>query len=278
MSTTNLFVNTIRVTRQAIPDLLLKNGKRNGSIWKKEALRAATTVGSLLESIQAVPSHTILLGQCEDGFPFMMELGEPELGAILIGCDAGCGKTHQLQVMVDSAIRINSPHDVQIAILSPNPGEWESLQSNGASKKYIQDILAWYDNNAERTIEELTLLAEARRQGGERLGTDILLIMDDLKYIEDLSYEAQVNLHWLLEYGSQSGVWVIGTIDADLSKGFCYWIDTFRTRIIGRVLSSEDADILAMRSDSKASDLGHGMFKVWTGVRWLTYGLVPLGD
>jgi hypothetical protein len=206
-----------------------------------------------------------------------MELGAPELGAVLIGCDAGCGKTHQLQVMVDSAMRINPPNKVQVVVLSPNPDEWKSLQSDNKSKQYLRDILSWYAGKSEMIIEELTELAEDRRQG-KRWGADVLLILDDLKYVEDLGYEAQVNLHWLLEYGSQSGVWVISTVDADLADNFHYWIDTFRTRIIGRTGSPEDAAVIAMRPNSKAFELEHGSFQVWTGSQWLTYQLVPLGD
>ncbi len=276
MSTTNLFTNAIRMTQQALPGWFTNKGVKTRSILKKKLRRTSTTVGSLLDSVKEVPSHTLLLGQCMDGLPFMMELGEPELGALLIGCDRGYGKTHQLQVMVDSIMRLNSPHEVQIAILSPNTNEWESLKTNPESRKYLYDIRPWYDDRAERTIEALTSLAEARR-GGQRLGADILLILDDLEYIEDLSFEAQVNLHWLLEYGSQSNVWVVGTIGAALSSGFRYWVDTFRTRIIGRVKASDDADILAMRPGSAASELGHGQFRVWVGSQWMTYGLVPLG-
>jgi len=277
MSTSNLFVNAVKMTRQVMPDWLFKRETKAGSIWGKKSHRSATTVGSLLNSLKEFPSQTILLGQCADGLPFMMELGKPELGAILIGCDAGCGKTHQLQVMVDSAMCLNSPHEVQIAILSSNINEWDSLKTNAASKKYIYDILAWYDDKSERTIEALTELAEARRQG-QQLGTDILLILDDLEHLEGLSYEAQINLHWLLEYGSQSNVWVVGTIDAELSTRFRYWIDPFRTRIVGRVRASGDADILAMRNDSQVSELSYGRFRAWADTHWMTYSLVPLGS
>lgn len=277
MSTSNLFADAVRITRGAIPDLLLKKGNRNGLIRKRKTHRTGNTVGSLLESVRDIPPRTLLLGKCSDGLPFLMELGAPELGAVLIGCDAGCGKTHQLQVMVDSAMRINPPNKVQVVVLSPNPDEWKSLQSDNKSKQYLRDILSWYAGKSEMIIEELTELAEDRRQG-KRWGADVLLILDDLKYVEDLGYEAQVNLHWLLEYGSQSGVWVISTVDADLADNFHYWIDTFRTRIIGRTGSPEDAAVIAMRPNSKAFELEHGSFQVWTGSQWLTYQLVPLGD
>jgi len=277
MSTSNLFVNAIRTTRKIFPDFLSKKLINQVVTQKKPTHRNTNTVGRLLDSIQDIPSHTILLGQCIDGLPFLMSLGEPALGAILIGCDVGNGKTHQLQLMVDSAIRNNSARELQIAVLTLNPAEWENIQSDPKSQRYLHDIFAWYDDRAEQTINIFTELAEDRRQG-KRLGADVLFILDDIDTVEDLSYEAQVNLHWLLEYGSQSGVWVVGTIDAGLSSGFRYWIDTFRTRIVGRVGSSDDSETLAMRPDSQAAGLTPGMFRVWIGVHWLTYRLVPLGD
>ncbi len=277
MSTSNLFVNAVRTTQGLFPRRLARKQARRSSMQKSGSRLSSTTVGSLLGAMDEIPSRTILLGQCEDSLPFLMALGDPEIGAILISCDAGFGKTHQLQVMADAAMRINAPHDLQISVLTLNPDEWDYLQSESKSQKYLHDIYAWYDNKGEQTIKTLTELAEDRRQGKQR-GADVLLILDDVNYVEDLSYEAQVNLHWLLEYGSQSGVWVVATINAGLSEGFRYWINTFRTRILGRVVSSSDAEILAMRSDSLADSLAAGMFRVWAGDDWLTYGLVPLGD
>lgn len=277
MSISNLFVNAMRITRKVVPGFLSKKLNSQTVIKKNPCRSKPNTVGRLLNSIQDIPSHTILLGQCNDGLPFLMSLGEPVLGAILIGCDIGNGKTHQLQLMVDSAIRNHAPHELQIVLLTLNPAEWDNFQSDPQSKRYLRDIYAWYDNEAEQTINTLTELAEDRRQG-KRQGVDILFILDDLNFVEDLSYEAQVNLHWLLEYGAQSGVWLVGTIDAGLINGFRYWVDTFRTRIIGRVISSDDSEILAMRPDSRADDLAPGMFRAYTGTQWLTYHLVPLGD
>ena len=276
MSTSNLFAQPLRITQQATPFKLSGKVKRLRSTRNRRIQRNLTTVGSLLDSVHNIPLRSILLGQCLDGLPFLIKLGDPELGAILVGCDAGGGKTHQLQVMADAAIRINSPHDLQISVLSLNPQEWESFQKNSTSKKYIKSIFAWYDIRAEQTIKDLTELAEARRQNRVH-GPDVLFLLDDLNYVEDMSYEAQVNLHWLLEYGAQAGVWVVGTIEAGLSNSLRYWINTFRTRIIGKILSSEDAKILAMRPDSIADHLNPGKFRVWMGNKWLNYRLVPLG-
>jgi len=277
MGTSNLFVNAMKTYQQLLPELRSRNRSKEAVVRSSIKTSRPVAVGSLLDAICPVPARSLLLGKCTDGLPFLMELGDPEMGAILIGCENGCGKTHQLQVMVDSAIRTNSPRKVQIAILTLNPDEWMGISNDPQQKKFLHGLYAWYDDRAERLIEELTELAETRRRGQPQ-GTDVLFILDDLNAVEDLSYEAQVNLRWLLEYGSQSGVWVVGSISASRAAGFGYWIETFRTRIIGRVPSTEQADLLASQPGALAADLELAEFRVWTGEGWLTYALPPLGD
>jgi hypothetical protein len=199
------------------------------------------------------------------------------MGSILVSCDKGCGKTHQLQVMVDSAVRLNPPSSLQFGVLTLKPGEWQSWQSEPQRMKHLQGIYAWYDPWAESFIQTLVDLAEARRDG-RRLGADVLIILDDLNFIEELSYEAQVNLYWLLEYGAQSGVWPIAAVNAHQAANFQYWVDTFRTRVIGRVTSEAHTKILALRSNPAVTDLEPGMFSVWAGADWFTYRLPLLGD
>ena len=278
MSVSNLFMNARKTYQHLFPGISLQH-RRQSSLrrYKHEVHSELTTLDDPLGSLQPVPSHTILLGQCMDGLPFLMGLGDPDIGAILISCEVGCGRTRQLQTMVNSAIRTHFPHELQIAILTTDPAEWDFLQALPKNRKYLHSIHAWKENQTEEVIKQITELAEARRQG-QRQGVDVLLFLDDFDSVEELSYETQVNLHWLLEYGSQSGVWIIGTLKADLAKGFRYWVNTFRTRIVGRVQQPEDADILAMKPGSQATNLVSGAFKVWTGNSWLTYSLLPLGE
>ena len=277
MGTSNIFVNAMKTYQQLMPDLRSRRQRKSPVSSRTQVSANANTVGKLLSPLQSLPEQSLLLGQCADGLPFLLGLGDPEMGAVLIGCEEGCGKTHQLQVMVDSAIRTNAPHSLQISILTTNPQEWAYLREDQGHKKFLRGINALYDGRAAEIIQELTELAEARRQG-QRLGAQVLFIMDDLNFVEELSYEAQVNLHWLLAYGSQSDIWLVGSLNADHASGYKYWIERFRTRIVGSVGSQEAAEILAMREDSQVYGLLPGEFKVHTGTDWLTYRLPLLGD
>lgn len=277
MTSSNVLVPTNKSIYQRLPQLLNRTRRDVFISPRVKQSTEVATVGKLLSSISPVPGHSMLLGECNDGLPFLIQLADPAMGAILIGGDPGCGKTHQLQVMVDSAIRLNPPHDLQISILTHNPNEWRSFWHQKRQEQYLYQLKPWYDPGSEDLIEGLLHLAEARREG-EPQGASILFILDDFNFVEDLSYAAQVNLHWLLAYGAQSGIWIAAGIKASYAPKFRYWIDNFRTRIIGAAVNTEESEILLARSDFSAEGQKPGFFNIWTGSHWLNYHLPLLGD
>lgn len=276
MGVINSFIKTLITDQDLASRAIVHDHPRLVRNQQSGTKRCSTTVGSLLSYIQPYPRRSMLLGQCDDKLPFLIELGDPELGAILVSCEKGAGKTHQLQVMVDSAALLNTPSQLQIAILTFKPEEWQTWQASPKQKKHLQGVFAWYDPWAESMLQSLVDLAEARRED-QSLGADVLLILDDLNFVEDLSCEAQVNLHWLLEYGSQSGIWLVGTINAHQAKDFRYWVDPFRTRIIGQVKLLENHEILAMQQGPGTNKFEPAMFRAWLGNTWCTYRLPLLG-
>ncbi|QRN83146.1 hypothetical protein JR338_12205 [Chloroflexota bacterium] len=275
MALPQIISNTFGPQLKTIPGLRSRSisGKRMKTRGQQAGL---ATVNALMESLEPVPQHVVLLGRCQDGLPFLMSLGDPELGAILIGCERGFGKTHHLQVLVDSAIQSHSPRDLQVAVLTLNSAEWSRFADQTISGKYLLGMAAWYDPQAEQLIKNLTELAESRRVG-QRRGPDVLLALDDLPALHDMSWEAQVNLRWLLEYGSQSGVWLVATVNAEDASDLRYWIDTFRTRIVGQVGDENAAEILSQQAGTSLADLAPGEFKAWTGTGWIRYTLPLLG-
>ena len=275
MALPQIFSGTFTPQLKILPGLRLRTRtygrKQKSSRIQTEAL----TVNTLMTGISPLPQHSVLLGRCADGLPFLMSLGDPELGAILIACERGYGKTHHVQALVDSAIQSHSARKMQFAVLTLNPSEWNRLTAQAPARKYLQGLLAWYDPQAERLIANLTDLAESRR-GDERRGPDVLLVLDDLPALQDLSMEAQVNLRWLLEYGAQSGIWVVATVNAADLSDFRFWIDTFRTRILGRMVNETAVDVLSSNAKGVA-ELAPGQFQAWTGSSWTRYTLPMLG-
>jgi len=276
MSTTNLFVTGTKSYQGWLPGLIRRKHRASTPAGRMRNLKDVITVGKLL-STNPVPSKTLLLGSCPDGLPLLMTLADPEVGAILIGGDRGCGKTHQIQVMIDSACRTHQPDELQIAILTHKPDEWDGFLRDDRRVEYIQSCQAWYDHRADLTIQSLTELAESRREGQTNTPVEFF-VLDDFNFVEELSYEAQVNLRWLLAYGPQSNIWLVAAINSGLAAGFRYWLEPFRTRIIGRVRTKRHLPYLTLHDSTKMKVLESGVFRAWTDLEWMTYRIPLLGN
>ena len=277
MGVSQVFSNTFKSSQRSIPRIGVSKKRSKGVSNATFSQPASLTTGQIISAMPPVPDQSIMLGRCADGLPFLLTLRDPALGAILISGDKGCGKTHQLQVIADTAIRLNAPHELQIAILTAHPEEWVLFQKDQNRNKYLQEICAWYDDRVEVLIKELTELAEARREGSPK-DTAVLLIVDDLNFIENLGFEAQINLHWLLAYGTPVGIWPIGTLKACYAPDFHYWIETFRTLIIGSIESKLTGETLTNHLNAQAHHLDPGSFQVWTGKHWFAFALPLLGN
>jgi len=277
MGAVNMIVNDVKVNRKPFSLIKTRNRVRQPGVDKPRVPLKATTVGRLLISIRQINSPALLLGECADGLPFIIELGDPFMGAALIGCERSMGKTHHLQVLAESAVKLNPPSALQIGVITFKPGEWQFWERKPGNKKYLQGIFAWYDPWAEGLIKNLAELAETRYDGA-KTGAQVVLILDDLGFVEELSYEAQVNLRWLLEYGAQAGVFVVASINAGQADRFRFWVEPFRTRIVGRITDEFAAETLTLRKNSAVDALEPGMFRVWTSSDWRTYRLPLLGD
>ena len=124
MITNNLVSSAEKTYQNDVSVLTFRNPRSRLAKSRNDRSAASFTTGGMLSSVQPLPNRAVLLGRCNDGLPCLMTLTDPEIGAILIGGDAGCGKTHHLQVIVDSLLRTSAPHDMQIMILTHHPEEW----------------------------------------------------------------------------------------------------------------------------------------------------------
>ena len=274
MSASTILVRPTHTFPSLVPEVRSSTIQKPKALLPKMLQGKSITVGRLLSQVQPQPKQAILLGQCQDGLPILMGLEDPTMGAILVSGENSCGKTHQLQVMVDSAMRLHTPDELQISILTLHPEEWAYLKVGYQQQASIH---AWYDHRSEKMIKGLSNLAEGRRDGKGHQ-TRHIMILDDLNFVEYLSYEAQMTIHWLLAYGSRLGFTMIATINSVYYNDYRYWIDIFRTRILGRTDLQEEADGFAIRPGSRAETLAPGYYCVWSEHDWLTYRLPLLGD
>jgi hypothetical protein len=244
---------------------------------QKSTGQGKNTVGQLIKSAGTLPETSLMLGVCADGMPLFINLFQVPVSPILITCGQGRGKTHHLQVLADSAMQLQRKGNLEIAVLSFNPAEWSDLCDRPSNRHVILEHYTWYEPKAKKMIEGLTELAERRRMRKDS-DDDILLFLDDLEGLLDLDRESQVNLRWLLEYGAQSHIWPIATLDSDQSDGFDFWVEPFKTTINGCAGRQMDAGFDKLQAGMVTSLLEPGEFSMPMGKRWLTYHLPMLGS
>ena len=283
MVETSLMSLAIEAYQRLLPELKLKQNVKASPVdqpepWNLAPLMQLPTVGQTLYAIKPVPYQSILIGACEDGLPFLLDLAQPSAGPVLVTGDAKCGKTHQMKVMVESALRLASPREIQIGIVTGHPDEWDDLFDPYQRVKQSLGVFTWDSDALATLISSLADLVEARFTG-KRNGPVVLLMVEDLSKVETLETSCQMTLHWLLENGPQVGVWAIASVQADQAVTLPYWVSVFRTRLFGRISSPELAGQLAVYPGLEAEQLVSGSeFCTRLEKSWMPYWVPESGD
>jgi len=254
---------------------LLPRARKNN---QQVLLNKPFTVGMLMQKAANESKYSLLLGADARSQPVLLQLNSRKVGGVLVTCGAGCGKTHQLQVMAESLLRSKTKNHARVITISTNAQEWASFNLSITEQNNQKNILSWYEPAAQEMIGDLTSLAEQRR-GGQHAGPAIYLMLDDLFELEQLDWENQINLRWLLEYGPQSHIYPIAALDsADLSK-IPFWVEPFSTFIWGSgfdALSNLPIDCQAVAK--QITGLEPGEFMTQLQGEWRSYRLPMLGD
>jgi hypothetical protein len=276
MNGTNLFNLALETYNRILPELREKIKPDNQSQALKRSGFNLPMVSDVLDHYRPLPFQTILIGDCKDGLPFLFDLNQPANGALLVTGDPACGKTRQLQVMVESALQLYTPRQLQVATIASWKEDWERILETPDRLRYCHSLTPWYDRDVSELILNLASLADDRRNGRRR-GAQVLLVIDDLSKITEIDYEAQVNLHWLIESGPQSGIWPLVSLEANQSQEMKYWVDVFRTRLLGHIDSPTLANDLSIYEGNRCAQLSPSAeFTVWMGNDWIIYNLPVL--
>ncbi len=68
---------------------------------------------TIIQETGPFPAASVILGVCEDGLPFMLDLLDHSSGSLLVAGDRRTGKTTLLKTMLASAAYINNPQEVR---------------------------------------------------------------------------------------------------------------------------------------------------------------------
>ncbi len=276
MNDNNMISPAVDTYQRLFPELKQRVAGRTAPVQVQIQDEVASVVTELIEMIQPLPPQSTLLGVCEDGAPFLLDLAGQETGALLITGDSGCGITRHLQATVAATILLNAPHEVQIAVLTRDPEKWKPLANMPGGRRHFSGIYAWYEQGAIDLIDQLINLADDR-SSDRRTGATVLLVIDDLSGVFNAGFEAQNGLHRLLVDGPFSHIRPIASLDAQLCTPNPFWVDAFRTFLIGKVASGDTFKDLGFSLDPGALDLVDGLeFSAFTGQEWMKYRVPTL--
>jgi hypothetical protein len=236
------------------------------------------SVGSILQDLHAAPYAALLVGLRSNGRPCFLDLARAESHPVLVTGDGAVGKTHQLQVMVESAIRLSLPHETEIAVIASRPAEWDEFFQALPQSRLQIDLYGWDDPAVNDKIRLLARRAEDRTNG-QGSGPYVLLVLDDLTGLQVLDFAAQAGLRRLLLEGPQTRIFPLASLEAGKAALLPFWVKPFRTRLIGRIDSPRLAQVMAPDQDSPVTDLISGFeFCVFSKGSWHIHQLPVTGD
>jgi FtsK/SpoIIIE family len=193
-------------------------------------------------SASDLPDHAALLGLCEDGLPFLLDLANPAPGAILIVADPHSGKTSLLRSILASAVRMSAPESVAFNIIAVQPDEYSSLKA----APHCQSVYPVEDPAVGDLIADLVTTIEARKRRGPA-DPALILVIDDLAALPPfLDEQAYNRLYWLIRHGPRYQVWTIASLPSpQIEQVDPRFLTAFRTRLFGYMSNERLAHHLA---------------------------------
>jgi AAA ATPase domain len=236
--------------------------------WMEPGTQVSLPVSldQILAQSGKLPPQSLVLGVCDDGLPFLLDLANPAPGALLICGDAGTGKTALLGSILDSAARLNTPAQLELSVIAADIDAFLHL----TEFEHCQEIFTSQEEVVGDLIEEMAEIAEQRRRQRNQ-GPAILLVIDDLaECLEHLDQAAFERLYWLIRHGPRSRVWTIATLPMERARKIePRFLSAFRTRLFGKTIDRKLVITLSDDDDLQPRGLEKGQFYIPYGGEWL---------
>lgn len=210
--------------------------KQESSVSSPKPMAVAPTLSDVLAKIGSLPVEALFIGIASDGLPVLLNLYDPHPGPMLIAADAGSGKTAFLKTIAQSVAQTHDPKDVQFAVITNYPEEWESIEGT----PHYAGVFSVVQQKTQAYMQSIASWAHSNKNNRQC----VLLLVDDLESVASLDMEAVQNFRWLLLRGPSRRVWPIVTLSAPRYGQVISWLPSFRTRIFGRVANSRVAESL----------------------------------
>ncbi|MEJ5309018.1 MAG: DNA translocase FtsK [Anaerolineae bacterium] len=265
-----------------VPTLSVEKGKEGVILEFSNPIPRPVTLLSLLPEAMPMPLATALLGLTDDGMPLLARLSAPEVAHILVAGTTGSGKSALLRTIAASLALTHAPNLLQMLCIDPKgrafpafngiphltrkpivnvPEALEALRS-------VVRVMEARDRRGEAPLSDRNALA-SHNEGVE--GTSVPRIVIFIDELADLVMQGEApltdTLTRLVQRGRQAGVHVIAATQHPSSAILSSVMRAnFPLRLVGRVVSADDARVASGRAGTNAHLLnGRGDFLAVSG-------------
>lgn len=240
-----LHTANVRITRSEDEGIVLEFANPNG-----RELALLTELRAL--GFERWPEGTAYLGLADSGAPLLARLASPEVAHILIAGTTGSGKSVLLRGMAASLVLGHAPDDLRVVAIDPKGRAFDALE--GAP--HLTQPAIREPQEAARTLGGLARLMEdrdARRESAPR----IVVLIDELADLLMVDGGVEGHLTRLLQRGREAGIHVVAATQRPAAAVLSGLMRAnFPLRLVGRVVSPEDARIASGRGGTGAELLG----------------------
>jgi hypothetical protein len=231
-------------------------------------LAALPSLSRVLQDYTPLPHEALFLGVANDGLPVLLNLKDPVPGPVLIAGDSESGKTKLLQIIARAIGRSHDPENIRFAIVTDDIKRWESfdLAAN------CEGILSFHQPLTTNYLDSLSDWAHNNKHDKQL----ILLLIDGLEALIADRGIHQI-FRWLLLRGPARRIWPFVTLNAAISPAVYPWLESFRTRLFGRITDEKNIQLLTGSTNSFFQNLIAGsQFTMRENMDWLPFWLPNL--
>jgi S-DNA-T family DNA segregation ATPase FtsK/SpoIIIE len=198
------------------------------------------------------------IGLAEDGSPLLIRLPSPDVAHILVAGTTGSGKTVLLQAIILSLAMSERPDALSLVLIDPKGSAFSAFKD----LPHLARLVVTQIEETVETLQSLVHLMERRSKVVEPK-PHIVLVIDELA---DLLLVGGKPVQWALTRLTQRGRGAAIHVIAATQKPVTSAIGTlvkanFPVRLVGHVMSTEDARVATGLSGSSAERLlGRGDF------------------
>lgn len=240
-----------------VPQLLVQRGPEGIVLEFANPEPQSVELRALLPTVQPLPPATALLGLTDDGRPLLARLPAPDVAHVLVAGTTGSGKSQLLRTLAASLVLSQPPALLQLLCLDPKGRTFAPFQH----APHLARPLVTTPAAAAEALASLVRLMEFRDRHAEDTPRLIVLI-DELA---DLLFQAPAlgdPLTRLAQRGRQAGIHLVAATQRPSAAFLSPLLRAnFPLRLVGKVVSPEDARVAAGRGGTEAHLLqGRGDF------------------